>query len=232
MEIKVRIKRFNPEKDTRPYWAEYTVKAEATDRVLDLLESIKDDQDGTLAYRRSCAHGVCGSDAMMIDGLNRLACKVLVKEIGRAVKIEPLRGLPVIKDLIVDMEPFFARYRAIKPYLINDESPPPNEWTQSPEQRAHFDDTTKCILCAACTTACPAYWANNQYIGPASLVQAHRFIFDSRDRGAADRLEIINAREGVWRCRTMFNCVEACPRDINITKAIGQIKKALLYNRL
>ena len=232
MEIKVRIKRFNPEKDTRPYWAEYTVKAEATDRVLDLLESIKDDQDGTLAYRRSCAHGVCGSDAMMIDGLNRLACKVLVKEIGRAVKIEPLRGLPVIKDLIVDMEPFFARYRAIKPYLINNEAPPPTEWIQSPEQRTHFDDTTKCILCAACTTACPAYWANNHYIGPASLVQAHRFIFDSRDRGAADRLEIINAREGVWRCRTMFNCVEACPRDINITKAIGQIKKALLYNRL
>jgi succinate dehydrogenase / fumarate reductase iron-sulfur subunit len=130
------------------------------------------------------------------------------------------------------MEPFFEKYRAVRPYLINDQVPPPTEWIQSIEERAAFDDTTKCILCAACTTSCGAYWANNDYIGPASLVQAHRFIFDSRDRGAAERLEVINAREGVWRCRTMFNCVEACPRDINITKAIGQIKKALLYNRL
>ncbi|MFZ5919055.1 MAG: succinate dehydrogenase iron-sulfur subunit [Chloroflexota bacterium] len=230
--VTVRIKRFNPEKDERAYWAEYTVEAESTDRVLDLLEAIKNYQDGTLAFRRSCAHGVCGSDAMLINSVNRLACKVLVKDIGNRVRVEPLRGLPVIKDLIVDMEPFFEKYRAVRPYLINDQAPPPTEWIQSIEDRALFDDTTKCILCAACTTSCGAYWANNAYIGPAALVQAHRFIFDSRDQGAAERLEVINAREGVWRCRTMFNCVEACPRDINITQAIGQIKKALLYNRL
>jgi succinate dehydrogenase / fumarate reductase iron-sulfur subunit len=232
MEVKVRIKRYNPEKDENPYWANYSVEAEATDRVLDLLQAIKDYQDGTLAFRRSCAHGICGSDAMMINGVNRLACKVLVQDIGGTVKIEPLRGLRVIKDLIVDMESFFEKYRAVKPYLVNDETPPPTEWIQSPEQRALFDDTTRCILCAACTTACAAYWANPAYIGPAALVAAHRFIFDSRDEGTAERLEVTNAREGVWRCRTMFNCVEACPRDINITKAIGQIKKALLYNRL
>ena len=232
MEVKVRIKRFNPEKDEKPYWKDYTIEAEPTDRLLDLLEAIKDYQDGTLGFRRSCAHGICGSDAMMINGINRLACKVLVKDIGGNVRVEPLRGLRVIKDLIVDMESFLEKFRAVKPYLINDDTPPPTERLQSPEQRAIFDDTTKCILCAACTTSCAAYWANPDYIGPAALVQAHRFIFDSRDQGAAERLEIINAREGVWRCRTMFNCVEACPRDINITKAIGQIKKALLYNRL
>jgi len=232
MQVTVRIKRYDPEGDGKPYWGEYTLEAEPTDRVLDLLEAIKDDQDGTLAFRRSCAHGVCGSDAMLINGRNRLACKVLVRDLDNPIRIEPLRGLAVIKDLIVDMAPFFEKYRAVKPYLINDETPPPTEWIQSPKERAAFDDTTKCILCAACTTSCAAYWANPEYIGPAALVQAHRFIFDSRDRGAAERLEIVNAREGVWRCRTMFNCVEACPREINITRAIGQIKKALLYNRL
>ena len=231
MQVEVEIRRFDPEKDERPHWESYVVEAEPTDRVLDLLNRIKDEQDGTLGLRRSCAHGICGSDAMLINNVNRLACKVLVKDLRPPIRIAPLLGLTVQKDLIVDMEPFFDRFRAVKPYLINDEPPPPTEWIQSPEQRAVFDDTTKCILCASCTTSCPSYWANREYLGPASIVQAHRFIFDSRDRGASERLEILNAREGVWRCRTIFNCVEACPRDINITKAIGQIKKALVYNR-
>lgn len=231
MEVVVEIKRFNPERDERPHWRRYRVEAEPTDRVLDLLQSIKDHQDGTLAFRRSCAHGICGSDAMIINGVNRLACKTLVRDLKGPIRIRPLFALPVEKDLIVDMEPFFDKFRIIKPYLINDEPPPPTEWRQSPEERAAFDDTTKCILCASCTTSCPSYWANKEYLGPASIVQAHRFIFDSRDRGAAERLEVLNAREGVWRCRTIFNCVEACPREINITRAIGQIKKALLYNR-
>ncbi|MFH1502825.1 MAG: succinate dehydrogenase iron-sulfur subunit [Candidatus Eisenbacteria bacterium] len=231
MQVEVEIKRFDPERDEHPHWESYAVEAEPTDRVLDLLNRIKDEQDGTLGLRRSCAHGICGSDAMLINGVNRLACKVLVKDLRRPIRIAPLRGLAVRKDLIVDMEPFFDRFRAVKPYLINDDPPPPREWIQSPEERAVFDDTTKCILCASCTTSCPSYWANDEYLGPASIVQAHRFIFDSRDRGAAERLEILNAREGVWRCRTIFNCVEACPREINITKAIGQIKKALVYNR-
>jgi succinate dehydrogenase / fumarate reductase iron-sulfur subunit len=231
MKVTVEIKRFNPDADSKPHWQKFEVEAEPSDRLLGVLQSIKDNQDGTLAFRRSCAHGICGSDGMQVNGVNRLACKVLVKDLGNHIKVEPLRGLPVVKDLIVDMEPFFEKFRIVKPFLINDEPPPPKEWIQSPIERALFDDTTKCILCASCTTSCPSFWANNEYLGPASLVQAHRFVFDSRDRGGAERLDIINTREGVWRCRTMFNCVEACPREINITKAIGQLKKALLYNR-
>jgi succinate dehydrogenase / fumarate reductase iron-sulfur subunit len=231
MDVKLRIKRFDPERDDKPRWQEYTVPAEPTDRVLDALLQIKGYQDGTLALRRSCAHGVCGSCAMRINNLNRLACKTLVRDVKQPIVVEPLRGLPVIKDLVVDMEPFFEKFRIVKPFLVNEETPPPTEWRQSIEERARFDDTTKCILCASCTTSCPSFWTNSEYLGPASIVQAHRFIFDTRDRAAVERLDILNAREGVWRCRTIFNCVEACPRDINITKAIGQIKKALVYNR-
>ncbi len=228
MRVRVKIRRFNPERDRKPYWAEYAVEAEPTDRVLDLLVKIKDYQDGTLVFRRSCAHGICGSDAMVINGRNRLACKVLVKDVGDQVVVEPLRGLPVIKDLAVDMEPFFAHYRAIMPYLINDDPPPYTERLQSPEARERYDDTTKCILCAACTTSCPSFWANEDYLGPAAIVQAHRFIFDDSDHGAQVRLAILSDKDGVWRCRTIYNCVDACPREIDITKAIGEVKKALL----
>jgi succinate dehydrogenase / fumarate reductase iron-sulfur subunit len=231
MEVKLRIKRYDSERDEKPHWQEFTVEAEPTDRVLDVLLHIKSYIDGTLVFRRSCAHGICGSDAMRINGLNRLACKTLVKDVSSPIEIEPLNGLPVIKDLIVDMQPFFEKFRIVKPYLVNDETPPPVEGRQTPEERERFDDTTKCILCASCTTSCPSFWTNREYLGPASLVQAHRFIFDSRDRAAAERLDVVNAREGVWRCRTIFNCAEACPREINITKAIGQLKKALVYNR-
>ncbi|MGQ9840355.1 MAG: succinate dehydrogenase iron-sulfur subunit [Anaerolineae bacterium] len=228
MNVKVKIRRFNPEKDRKPYWAEYTVDAQPSDRVLDLLVSIKENQDGTLTFRRSCAHGICGSDAMVINGRNRLACKVLVKDIGKQVVVEPLRGLPVIKDLTVDMEPFFRKYRSIKPFLMNDDPPPYSERLQSPEARARFDDTTKCILCAACTTSCPSFWARDSYLGPAAIVQAHRFIFDDRDHGAQVRLALLAEADGVWRCRTVYNCVDACPRGIDITRAIGEVKKAIL----
>jgi succinate dehydrogenase / fumarate reductase iron-sulfur subunit len=228
MRVRVKIRRFNPEKDRKPYWAEYTVEAEPTDRVLDLLMQIKGYQDGSLTFRRSCAHGVCGSDAMVINGRNRLACKELVQDVGSRVTIEPLRGLPVIKDLAVDMEPFFAHYRTVRPFLINDDPAPHAERLQSPEARARFDETTKCILCAACTTSCPSFWANGSYFGPAAIVQAHRFIFDDRDQGAQVRLAILSGKDGVWRCRTIYNCVEACPRDIDITRAIGEVKKAML----
>ena len=228
MKVTARIRRFNPEKDHKPYWAKYEVEAEPSDRVLDLLIYIKSYLDGSLTFRRSCAHGICGSDAMVINGHNRLACKVLVKQIGSHITVEPLRGLPVIKDLAVDMEPFFSHYREIKPFLINDEPPPYNERLQSAEARARFDEGTKCILCAACTTSCPSFWARDSYVGPAAIVQAHRFIFDDRDRGAQVRLAILSGKDGVWRCRTIYNCVEACPRGIDITRAIGQVKKALL----
>ncbi len=224
----VRILRYNPDVDKKPHWEEYTVEVEPTDRVIDVLQKIKWFQDGTLAVRRSCVHGVCGSDAMVINGRNALACKVLMKNVGTKLTIEPLRGFRVIKDLVVDMEPFFEKYRSIMPYLVNNDPPPGKERLQSPEERARFDDTTKCILCAACTTSCPSFWANKNYIGPAAIVQAHRFIFDSRDQAWAERLRILADRDGVWRCRSVFNCVEACPREINIKRAIAEVQEAII----
>ncbi len=228
MNIKVKVRRFNPEKDRRPYWSEFKVEAQPMDRVLDVLQSIKENQDGSVTFRRSCAHGVCGSDAMVINGRNRLACKMLVKDVGRNLVVEPLRGLPVIKDLVVDMEPFWRQYKTIRPYLINDTDPPYTERLQSPEARARFDDTTKCILCAACTTSCPSFWADGSYVGPAAIVQAHRWIFDDRDQGAQVRLAILAEPNGVWKCRTIYNCTEACPRDIQITRAIREVTKAIV----
>lgn len=227
MQVTLRVRRFNPEVDLKPHFETYRVEAEPNDQVLDLLNQVKWFRDGTLAYRRSCAHGICGSDAMRINGANRLACKVLVKEVGTKITVEPLLGLPLIKDLIVDMEPFWAHYRSVMPYLVNDEPEPEKERLQSPEQRARFDDTTKCILCAACTTSCPSFWADGEYVGPAAIVQAHRFIFDSRDRAAEARLEVLAEQMGVWRCRTAFNCTLACPREIEVTKAIGEVKNAI-----
>jgi succinate dehydrogenase / fumarate reductase, iron-sulfur subunit len=228
----IKVLRFNSETDAEPTYRSYQVEVEPTDRVLDALNMIKWYQDGTVTYRRSCAHGVCGSDAMRINGVNRLACKVLMRDVGKEVTLEPLMGFRVIKDLVVDMEPFFAQYRSVFPYLINDDRPPERERVQSVDDREIFDDTTKCILCAACTTSCPSFWANEEFVGPAAIVNAHRFIFDSRDQGAAQRLARLNGREGVWRCRTIFNCTEACPREIKITKAIGEVKKAILYGQL
>ncbi|WP_062318056.1 succinate dehydrogenase iron-sulfur subunit [Demequina maris] len=234
MQVTLRILRTNPEgtDDHAPgesYWQEFQVEAHATDRVLDALHKIKWEQDGSLAFRRSCAHGVCGSDAMRINARNRLACKTLLKDLNPAkpIIVEPIKGLPVEKDLIVDMEPFFASYREIMPFLVTTGNAPTRERLQSPEDRQRFDDTTKCILCAACTTSCPVFWTDGQYFGPQAIVGAHRFIFDSRDEGHWDRLEILNDKAGVWKCRTAFNCTEACPRGIEVTKAISEVKKVL-----
>jgi succinate dehydrogenase / fumarate reductase iron-sulfur subunit len=229
MQVTLKVFRFDPEKDKKRHYDTFKLEAEPTDRVLDLLEYIKDHYDGTLSFRRSCAHGVCGSDAMRINGRNYLACKVLVKDLGtRKIKVEPILGMPVIKDLIVDMEPFFEHYRSVMPYLVNDEPPPGRERLQSPEERELFDDTTKCILCACCTTSCPSFWASDRYLGPAAIVTAHRFIFDSRDRAGAERLAILNDQFGVYRCHTIFNCTVACPREIEVTQAVGEVKKAIV----
>ncbi|HEX6270140.1 MAG TPA: succinate dehydrogenase iron-sulfur subunit [Anaerolineales bacterium] len=234
MEVKIKIFRYNPEVDDKFHYETYTLEAEETDRILDLLEYVKGYHDGTLSFRRSCAHGVCGSDAMRINGRNYLACKVLVRDVGTTITVEPMLGLKVMKDLIVDMEPFFDNYKKVLPYFIND-SPLPSdgrERLQSPEQRARFDDTTKCILCAACTTSCPSYWGSDDYLGPAALVAAHRFIYDSRDEAAAERMHIVTETSGVARCHTIFNCTMACPRDIQITKAIGELKMTSLTGKL
>jgi succinate dehydrogenase / fumarate reductase iron-sulfur subunit len=232
MQVELRIHRFNPEVDEQAHFETYAVEAEPNDQVLDVLNQVKWYQDGSLAYRRSCGHGICGSDAMRINGVNRLACKVLVRDVGRSITVEPILGLPVLKDMIVDMEPFWAHYRSVKPFFINEDPAPEQERLQSPEQRARYDDSTKCILCAACTTACPSFWADGEYVGPAAIVQAHRFIFDSRDSAADKRLEILGEQMGVWRCRTIFNCTVACPRDIKITQAIGEVKRAIATGQL
>jgi succinate dehydrogenase / fumarate reductase, iron-sulfur subunit len=228
MQVDLRILRYDPERDNAPHWESYRVEAEPMDRVLNLLISVKADQDGTLTFRRSCAHGICGSDAMLINGRNRLACKIRVDQLGRKISVAPLTGLPVVKDLVVDMDGFLAKYRSVMPFLIADSPAPERERRQSPADRARYDDTTKCILCAACTTACPSFWAQPSYVGPAAIVNAHRFIFDSRDEAGDERLEILADKDGVWRCRTIFNCVDACPRGINITRAILEVSRAVV----
>jgi succinate dehydrogenase / fumarate reductase iron-sulfur subunit len=230
--VTLKIARFNPDDPDATGWQSYRVPCLPSDRLLNLLHYAKWYLDGTLSFRRSCAHGVCGSDAMRINGVNRLACKVLMKDMPSKLTIEPIKGLPVEKDLVVDMEPFFDAYRAVKPFLITHGHEPTREFVQSQKDRERFDDTTKCILCAACTTSCPVYWSEDAYVGPAAIVNAHRFIFDSRDEGGQERLEILSDAEGVWRCRTTFNCTEACPRGIQVTKAIQEVKRALMFRRI
>jgi succinate dehydrogenase iron-sulfur subunit len=231
--VTFRIRRFNPEVSAEATWQDFQLEIDPKERVLDGLHKIKWDMDGTLTFRRSCAHGICGSDAMRINGRNRLACKTLIKDINpdKPITIEPIKGLTVLKDLVVDMDPFFQAYRDVMPFLITKGNEPTRERLQSAEDRARFDDTTKCILCAACTSSCPVFWNDGQYFGPAAIVNAHRFIFDSRDEAGEQRLEVLNDKDGVWRCRTTFNCTDACPRGIEVTKAIQEVKRALITRR-
>jgi len=229
--LTLKIRRYNPEVSDEPWWDEFSVSVDPGERLVEVLHEVKWHLDGTLSFRRSCAHGICGSDAMLINGRNALACKVLVRDVAPKVTIEPIRGLPVLKDLIVDMEPFLEGYRSMLRFLINDEGEPDRERVQSPEERHRYDDTTKCILCAACTTSCPVFWGDGESGGPAAIVNSHRFIFDSRDRGARERLKILSEKTGVFRCRTTFNCTEACPRGIQVTKAIQEVKRAILFDR-
>ena len=229
MQVELRIQRYDPERDRKPHDETYHVEAGPMDRVLDLLHKVKYEQDGTLTFRRSCGHGICGSDAMFINGRNRLACKIRVDQLGkRRISVAPLPGLPVMKDLVVDMEAFFDKFRSVQPFQITDGTPPIRERRQSPADRARYDDTTKCILCASCTSSCPSFWAQPSYVGPAAIVNAHRFIFDTRDDAARERLDILADRDGVWRCRTIFNCTDACPRGIHITQAILEVSSAIV----
>lgn len=231
MNIVLKILRFDPDTDDAPHFQEYQVEADGNERLLDALMQIKRFQDGSLGFRKSCAHGVCGSDAMRINGKDRLACKTLIKDVaetdGDTVVIEPLRYLPVQRDLIVDQADFFQKYRSVKPFLINDEPVEEKERIQSPEERLVFDDTTNCILCASCYSACPIPEEFPAFIGPAAIAQAFRFLADSRDNGAAQRFPILDSEEGVWRCQNHFECTKACPRSILITKRINQTKRMI-----
>jgi succinate dehydrogenase / fumarate reductase, iron-sulfur subunit len=223
-----KIFRFNPDEDKQPYYKSYQVDVLEGMTILDVLNEIKWKQDGSLTFRRSCRHGICGSCAMTIGGLNRLACETQVKSMGGGtIEIEPLRHFPVIKDLAVDMEDFYKKYEAVKPYFIGGTSPTDKERYQSIEDRKKIDGSYECILCGACTSSCPSYWANPNFLGPAALLKAYRFAFDSRDEGFGERLPMINNRHGLWRCHTIFNCT-ICPKSLNPTWAIGELKKKMI----
>ena len=231
--MKFRLYRFNPEAGTPPHMQDVELDIEpAGKRLLDALLAIKA-LDETLSLRRSCREGVCGSDAMNVNGKNRLACITPLSELKEPIEVRPLPGLPVIRDLVVDMEPFYKQYRSIKPYLINDEPEPEVERLQSPVDRALLDGAYECILCACCTTACPSFWWNpEKFVGPAGLLQAYRFIADSRDEATAERLDNLEDRYRLNRCRGNMNCVDACPKGLNPTEAIGRIKSLLVKRRV
>ncbi|WP_136808549.1 succinate dehydrogenase iron-sulfur subunit [Desulfosediminicola flagellatus] len=235
MNIILKIQRYNPDTDKAPYFQEYTVEAGPNERLLDALMTVKRFQDGSLGFRKSCAHGVCGSDAMRINGNDGLACKTLIKELaendGDMITVEPLSHLPVQRDLIVDQDQFFEKYREVKPFLINDEEVDGQERIQSREERMVFDDTTNCILCASCYSACPVLDENPNFLGPAAIAQAFRFNADSRDNGIDERLQILDTPDGVWSCDNHFKCTKACPRSILITKRINQTKKVIKDKR-
>lgn len=229
MQSRFIVFRFDPDKDEKPYYKEFTIDAEPTDKILDCLNKIRAEQDSTLAFRASCAHGICGSDAMVINGRIALACQKLVKDFktGNNFVIEPLPLFRVLKDLVVDLNPFFEMHRSVKPYLMNPEEPPEKERLQDPEKQKVIDPALRCILCASCTAACPISRANRDYVGPAALLRAFRYIFDDRDADTAARLAALNTDDGAWGCKTMWWCSEVCPKGIPVTRCIGQIKKAI-----
>jgi len=231
MNVTLEIQRFNPEDDKKPAFKKYSVTVDPTDRVLDALMDISRNQDGTLVFRKSCAHGVCGSDAMRINGRERLACKTLIQDVtdddNTVIKVEPLRHLPIQRDLMVDQNPFFDKYRSVKPFFFPDEMPEEKENIQSQDERAMFDDATKCINCSACYSACPVLDKNTNFIGPAAIVQAARFVFDSRDQGLEPRLGVLDTADGVWPCENHFECTRVCPREIKVTKLINLTKREI-----
>ena len=224
-----RIYRYDPDKDAKPYTKEYEVELKSTDRMLlDALTRIKE-MDDSLSLRRSCREGVCGSDAMNINGKNGLACITPLADLKSPVDLRPLPGLPVIRDLIVDMSQFFKQYHSVKPYLVNEDPSPDTERLQSPEDRDQLDGLYECILCACCSTACPSFWWNpDKFVGPAGLLQAYRFLADTRDQSTSQRLDNLEDPYRLFRCHSIMNCVDVCPKGLNPTKAIGKIKDMLV----
>ncbi|MDO8491132.1 MAG: succinate dehydrogenase iron-sulfur subunit [Dehalococcoidia bacterium] len=229
----LRVFRFQPGQDEKPRFDTYHVQAKSGMTVLDALFQVLDDQDGSLAFRYSCRGAICGSCAMYINGSYRLACQTQLANLGAGpVSVNPLPHLPIIKDLAVDMAPFFDKYEKVMPYLLGEERPPEKEFQQSIDQRKKIDEAIDCILCGCCYSSCPSVWTNKSYLGPAALTKAYRFVADSRDKAYDERLAIVSGEEGVWRCHTIFNCVEACPKKINCTYSIQELKKKTLTRRL
>ena len=229
--MQFKIYRYDPDKDAKPYMQDISVEVDATDRkLLDAMVKLKA-KDDSLTFRRSCREGVCGSDALNINGKNGLACLTDLKDLPEPVVLRPLPGLPIIRDLIVDMTQFFKQYHSIKPYLINNDPPPETERLQTPEEREELNGVYECILCACCSTACPSYWWNpDRFLGPAVLLQANRWIVDSRDEATGERLDDLEDPFKLYRCHTIMNCTNTCPKGLNPAKAIAGIK-ALLVKR-
>jgi succinate dehydrogenase / fumarate reductase iron-sulfur subunit len=227
--MKFRIYRYNPDTDTKPYMQDYDLDLQAGDAMLlDALMLLRQ-QDDSIGFRKSCREGVCGSDAMNINGRNGLACITSLSSLKQPIEIRPLPGLPVIRDLIVDMTQFFKQYHSIKPYLVNNDPPPETERLQSPQDRVELDGLYECILCGCCTTACPSFWWNpDKFVGPAGLLQAYRFIADTRDQDTAARLDNLEDPYRLFRCHTIMNCVDVCPKELNPTEAIGKIKDMMV----
>lgn len=228
------IYRFNPDLDAKPYMQDYELEipAKSDPMLLTLLERLKDEQDSSITYRRSCREGVCGSDGMNINGTNGLACITKLTELKTdKIVVRPLPGFPVIRDLVVDMSQFYQQYERIEPYLQNDKNAPAQERLQSPEERSQLDGLYECILCACCTSSCPSFWWNpEKFVGPAGLLQARRFLADSRDTATEHRLGLLQDPFSVFRCRTIMNCTNVCPKGLNPTQAIAEIRKQMLTN--
>ena len=223
------VYRYNPETDSRPYMQDYDVALQPSDvMLLDAMVRLKE-LDDSVAFRRSCREGICGSDAMNINGKNGLACVTRIAEVKEPVVLKPLPGLPVIRDLIVDMTQFFKQYHDVKPYVINNDPPPDKERLQSPEEREKLNGLYECILCACCTTSCPSFWWNpDKFLGPAALLQSYRFIADSRDQATGERLDHLEDPYKLFRCHTIMNCAEVCPKGLNPSRAIGHIRELLV----
>jgi succinate dehydrogenase / fumarate reductase iron-sulfur subunit len=233
MLVKLKVFRFDPQRDKEPHYDTFTVEAELTDRILDLLNKVRWEQDGSLAYRMSCAHGICGSDGMTINGVSALACQKLVKDYGKGkeVVVEPLSVFIVVKDLVVDMEPFFEQEKSVHPQgeIALRQPIHPGENLQTIEERALFDDDIKCIMCACCVSACPISQKEDpSYVGPAVIVRAHRYIFDSRIKDSIERLAIMDKPHGAWSCKSYFKCTQVCPKEIQVTKHILEVKRRIL----
>lgn len=230
--MKFNIYRYNPETDEKPYIQSYELDVPRETMLLEALLQIHR-QDPTLGFRKSCREGVCGSDGMNVNGVNRLACVTPLSELSEPVEIRPLPGLAVIRDLIVDMEQFYTQYRTVKPYLVGSEPEPEGERLQTPEQRDRLDGLYECILCGCCSTACPSFWWNpDKFLGPAALLQAARFIEDSRDVATVERLEQLDDAYKLYRCHSIMNCVQVCPKELNPTRAIGKIKERMVQKKL
>ncbi len=228
----IKILRYDPKTDKKPHWKSYDLELDPELTILDVLNEIHWKIDGSLAYRRSCRSAICGSCAMKINGQNLLACETPMHKFKGTIKIEPLPGFPIIKDLVVDMDGFFKKMERVKPYLMLEKPTPDKEFLQSPEEFENIRESVNCILCGACTSSCPSLWANEDYLGPAALLKAYRFVFDTRDDGSVDRIDIVNDKNGIWRCHTIFNCMEACPKNIKITEYLSKLKVKVLENSI